>query len=55
MSVLVHNCGTHADDRAGEDFTDVERQKVCDENEARNGGQLQCDYCGRNVTAARPR
>jgi RHS repeat-associated protein len=49
-SALVHNCGTHADDRSGEDFTDAERQRVYDENEARNGGQLRCDYCGRDVT-----
>jgi hypothetical protein len=28
----------------------VERQRVYDENAARNGGQLRCDYCGRDVT-----
>ncbi len=43
--VLVHNCG-----RKGLDFNDAERQKVYDANSAKNGGQLKCDYCGRDVT-----
>ncbi|MCX4819014.1 polymorphic toxin-type HINT domain-containing protein [Streptomyces sp. NBC_01142] len=42
--VLVHNC-----DRAGLDFTDAERQKVYDANEAKNDSVLKCDYCGRDV------
>ncbi|MGA5822743.1 RHS repeat-associated core domain-containing protein [Kitasatospora sp. NPDC094028] len=47
--VLVHNCGGSADDRAGLDFTDSGRQQVYDANEAKNGGVLKCDYCGRTV------
>ncbi|MEU6505504.1 polymorphic toxin-type HINT domain-containing protein [Streptomyces sp. NPDC046942] len=47
--ILVHNCGTSADDRAGMDFTDAGRQKVYDENAQRNGGIYKCDYCGRTV------
>ncbi|MEU9424815.1 polymorphic toxin-type HINT domain-containing protein [Streptomyces sp. NPDC048342] len=43
--VLVHNCN-----RAGLDFTDAERQKVYDANEAKNDGVLKCDYCGQDVT-----
>ncbi|MFI7274685.1 ricin-type beta-trefoil lectin domain protein [Streptomyces sp. NPDC049879] len=42
--VLVHNCN-----RAGQDFTDAERQKVYDANAARNGGEYSCDYCGQPV------
>ncbi|MFI1886661.1 polymorphic toxin-type HINT domain-containing protein [Streptomyces jumonjinensis] len=42
--ILVHNCN-----RASLDFTDAERQKVYDANEAKNGGILKCDYCGRDV------
>ncbi|RAY16043.1 hypothetical protein DPM19_09460 [Actinomadura craniellae] len=47
--VLVHNCGNHPNDRAGLDFTDAGRNAVYAENEARNGGQPKCDYCGVNV------
>jgi hypothetical protein len=47
--VLTHNCGTHPDERPGLDFTDKGRQEVYDENAARNGGVLKCDYCGRTV------
>ncbi|MFE9889078.1 RHS repeat-associated core domain-containing protein [Streptomyces scopuliridis] len=42
--VLVHNCN-----RAGLDFTDAERQKVYDANDAKNGGEYSCDYCGQKV------
>jgi hypothetical protein len=42
--VLVHNC-----DRAGMDFTDVERQRVYDANLEINDGVLKCEYCGRDV------
>jgi hypothetical protein len=31
------------------DFTDNGRQTVYDANEAKNGGVLGCDYCGRTV------
>lgn len=48
--VLVHNCGDDDDDRPGEEFTDNGRDEVYAENEARNGGQLRCDYCNRDVT-----
>ncbi|MBS2546425.1 hypothetical protein KGQ19_06055 [Catenulispora sp. NL8] len=47
--VLVHNCGTSLNDRAGEDFTDAGRQQVYDDNAAKNGGEYKCDYCGRTV------
>jgi RHS repeat-associated protein len=46
--VLVHNCGGSPDHRPGLEFTDAERQKVYDENEARNG-VLKCDYCTKPV------
>ncbi|MEU7560569.1 RHS repeat-associated core domain-containing protein [Streptomyces eurythermus] len=42
--VLVHNC-----DRAYLDFTDAERQKVYDDNAAKNGGEHRCEYCGQKV------
>ncbi|WP_261570964.1 HINT domain-containing protein [Frankia gtarii] len=42
--VLVHNCN-----RVGLNFTDSERQKVYDANEAKNSGVLKCDYCGQDV------
>jgi 5-methylcytosine-specific restriction endonuclease McrA len=47
--VLVHNCGTSPDDRAGLDFTGNGRQTVYDDNAAANDGTLKCDYCGRTV------
>ncbi|GHG92824.1 DUF4265 domain-containing protein [Streptomyces lanatus] len=49
IPLLVHNCGNHPDDRAGDDFTDAGRQQVYDENLKENDGVLTCDYCGRTV------
>jgi hypothetical protein len=49
VSLLVHNCGTNPDNRSGMDFTDAGRQEVYDANAAKNGGQLKCEYCGRDV------
>ncbi|XVS66395.1 RHS repeat-associated core domain-containing protein [Actinosynnema sp. CA-299493] len=49
LSLLVHNCGTNPDNRGGMDFTDAGRQEVYDANAAKNGGQLKCEYCGRDV------
>ncbi|MBY8852315.1 HINT domain-containing protein, partial [Saccharothrix sp. MB29] len=54
VSLLVHNCGTNPDNRSGMDFTDAGRQEVYDANAAKNGGQLKCEYCGRDVVR-RPR
>ncbi|WP_251057348.1 RHS repeat-associated core domain-containing protein [Streptomyces sp. ISL-94] len=49
VPLLAHNCGGSANERDGQDFTDKGRQEVYDENFARNGGELKCDYCGQNV------
>ncbi|MEU0482250.1 polymorphic toxin-type HINT domain-containing protein [Streptosporangium sp. NPDC006013] len=49
QAVLVHNCNRHPDHRSRLEFTDTERQKVYDENAAKNGGNYKCEYCGRDV------
>jgi HNH endonuclease len=48
--VLVHNCGTNANERPGLDFTPGGRDEVYAANAAANDGQLICEYCGRAVT-----
>jgi 5-methylcytosine-specific restriction endonuclease McrA len=48
--VLVHNCGTNANNRSGLDFTDAGRDEVYAANAAAHNGQLTCEYCGRGVT-----
>ncbi|MBM2615793.1 HNH endonuclease [Actinoplanes sp. LDG1-06] len=50
LPVLVHNCGTNPDNRAGLAFTDAGRDEVYAANAAKNGGSLLCEYCARGVT-----